>query len=72
MIKSDKLRKMSENDRSRPKPDPGQNLSGKIFASRNSPEHVVHDMYFLKKPDSSPKIRIPASGKNPEHKNLCF
>ena len=72
MIKSDKLRKMSENDRFRPKPDPGQNLSGKIFASRNSPEHVESKYVLFKKPDSSPKIRIPASGKNPGHKNLSF
>ena len=59
---------MFESDRFRTKPDPGQNLSGKIFASGNSPEHLESKYTLFKKPDSTSKIRIPVSGKNPGHK----
>ena len=47
---------MSENDRFRAKPDPGQNLSGKIFASRNSPLHVDSKYVLFKKPDYRTKF----------------
>ena len=49
---------------------PGQNrnLYGKIFASRNSPDHVEAKYILIKKPDIAPKIRILASGENPGYK----
>ena len=40
----------------------------KIFVSGNTPEHVESKYILFKKPDSAPKIRIPASGK----KKLSF
>ena len=41
---------------------------GKIFESRNSPEHLESKYTLFEKPDSAPKIRIPVSGKNLGHK----
>ena len=44
----------------------------KLDASGNSPEHVESINILFKKPDSAPKIRIPASGKIQDIKNLRF
>ena len=52
---------MPEIDRFRAKPDPGQILSGKIFASGNSPYHVDSKYILFEKPDYRTKNRIPGS-----------
>ena len=49
------LRKKSENDQFRGKPDPGLNLSGKIFVCRNSPHHVGSKYILFEKPDNRKK-----------------
>ena len=69
--KKKKLKKtgnLTENPDSRAKPDPGRNLDGEIFASRNSPDHVESKYILIEKPDSAPKIWILASGENPGYK----
>ena len=62
---------MSGNDQFRTKPDPGQNLSGKIFASGNSPHHVDSKYVLFKKPDYWTKNRNPESGKFYDQKNYA-
>ena len=66
---NDELRKMSEIDRFRAKPDPGRNLSGKFFTSGSSPFNVDSKYVLFKKPDNREKktdsgIRVIKIGKN--------
>ena len=62
---SDELRKMSEIDQFRSKPDPRPNLSGKIFASGNSPEYIDSKYVLFGKPDNREKTGFGSPG----HKN---
>ena len=53
---------MAKNDCFPANPDPGQILSGKIFVSGKSPEHVDSKYVLFGKPDYQTKNRIPRSG----------
>ena len=45
---------------------------GEIICSWKLPITVESKFILYKKPDSAPKIRIPASGENPGHKKPLF
>ena len=45
---------------------------GEIFCIQELPRTCRVQIYTLKKPDSAPKIRIPASGENSGHKKPLF
>ena len=53
---------MLKNNHFKAKPDPRQNLSGKIFISGNSPYNVGSKYVLFEKPDNRTKNRIPGSG----------
>ena len=53
---------MTKNDDFWAKLDSGQILSGKIFVSGNSPNHVGSKYILIEKPDNRKKNRIPRSG----------
>ena len=57
------FKKMWETGKFRAKPDPGLILSGKTFASGNSPLHVDSKYVLFEKPDYRTKNRDPG------HKN---
>ena len=63
---------MFESDRFRTKPDPGQNLSGKIFASGNSPEHLESKYTLYKNRTVLAKSGFLCPGKIRDIKNLSF
>ena len=63
------LRKKSENDQFRGKPDPGLNLSGKIFVCRNSPHHVGSKYILFEKPDNRKKTGFQDPGYENWHKS---